>query len=161
GRQRCLRFLFTDRSVAFARAKAAPKISIFRCTIGSEDHARIAHALKEPATGNGLVIRMGNNHQSAAKQRSQFRKIHSVSVQAPSAHDLGALRVYTPLQMSHSSTSTANMKEEIERLFEAGSRAHEVPLAHATFERFREALSHGDIRAAEKRDGQWHVNTWV
>ncbi|PYX97929.1 MAG: 2,3,4,5-tetrahydropyridine-2,6-dicarboxylate N-succinyltransferase [Acidobacteria bacterium] len=53
------------------------------------------------------------------------------------------------------------MKEEIERLFEAGSRAHEVPLAHATFERFREALSHGDIRAAEKRDGQWHVNTWV
>src|SRR5207248_8626767 len=61
--------------------------------------------------------------------------------------------------MSHSSTSTANMKEEIERLFEAGSRAHEVPLAHATFERFREALSHGEIRAAEKSDGKWHVNT--
>src|SRR5205085_3464908 len=25
----------------------------------------------------------------------------------------------------------------------------------------REALTHGEIRAAEKRDGQWHVNTWV
>ena len=53
------------------------------------------------------------------------------------------------------------MKDEIERLFEAGSHAHEVPLAHATFERFREALSHGEIRAAEKRDVNWHVNTWV
>jgi len=63
--------------------------------------------------------------------------------------------------MSHSSPTTANLQNEIERLFEAGMHAHEVPLAHATFERFREALSHGEIRAAEKRDGQWHVNTWV
>ena len=53
------------------------------------------------------------------------------------------------------------MQKDIERLFEAGPHAHEVPLAHATFERFREALSHGEIRAAEKRDGKWHVNTWV
>jgi len=53
------------------------------------------------------------------------------------------------------------MQQEIERLFEAGTRAHEVPQAHATFERFREALSHGEIRAAEKRDGRWQVNTWV
>jgi len=53
------------------------------------------------------------------------------------------------------------MRKEVERLFEAGNRAHEVPQAHATFERFREALTHGEIRAAEKRDGQWHVNTWV
>ena len=63
--------------------------------------------------------------------------------------------------MSHSSTTTANMRIEIERLFKAGTHAHEVPQAHATFERFREALSHGEIRAAEKRDGRWHVNAWV
>jgi 2,3,4,5-tetrahydropyridine-2,6-dicarboxylate N-succinyltransferase len=63
--------------------------------------------------------------------------------------------------MSHSSLPTANMQKEIERLFEAGAHAHEVPQAHATFERFREALSHGEIRAAEKSDGKWHVNTWV
>ncbi|HVH85152.1 MAG TPA: 2,3,4,5-tetrahydropyridine-2,6-dicarboxylate N-succinyltransferase [Terriglobales bacterium] len=63
--------------------------------------------------------------------------------------------------MSHSSPTTASLREEIERLFDAGTRAHEVPLAHATFERFREALTHGDIRAAEKIDGKWHVNTWV
>jgi 2,3,4,5-tetrahydropyridine-2-carboxylate N-succinyltransferase len=63
--------------------------------------------------------------------------------------------------MSHSSTSTATLREDIERLFEAGSRAHEVPQAHATFERFREALTHGEIRAAENRDGRWHVNSWV
>ena len=69
--------------------------------------------------------------------------------------------VYTPEQMSHSAPMTATLRDEIERLFEAGARAHEVPQAHATFERFREALSHGDIRAAEKRNGEWHVNTWV
>jgi 2,3,4,5-tetrahydropyridine-2-carboxylate N-succinyltransferase len=64
--------------------------------------------------------------------------------------------------MSHSSPSTASLEQAIVRLFEAGSQAHEVPLAHPTFERFREALTHGEIRAAEKReDGRWHVNTWV
>jgi 2,3,4,5-tetrahydropyridine-2-carboxylate N-succinyltransferase len=63
--------------------------------------------------------------------------------------------------MSHSSHLIASLREEIERLFEAGAKASDVPLAHPTFERFREALTHGDIRAAEKIDGGWHVNTWV
>jgi 2,3,4,5-tetrahydropyridine-2-carboxylate N-succinyltransferase len=63
--------------------------------------------------------------------------------------------------MSHSTSDTATLREDIERLFEAGARAHEVPQAHATFERFREALSHGEVRAAEKRDGRWQVNAWV
>jgi len=70
-------------------------------------------------------------------------------------------RVYTPLQMSHSSPIVASLQEEIERLFEAGAQAHEVPLAHQTFERFREALTHGEIRAAEKVGGKWQVNAWV
>jgi 2,3,4,5-tetrahydropyridine-2-carboxylate N-succinyltransferase len=63
--------------------------------------------------------------------------------------------------MSHSSPLTASLQEEIERLYDAGSQAHEVPLAHATFERFREALTHGEIRAAEKIEGEWRVNAWV
>src|SRR4051812_773777 len=63
--------------------------------------------------------------------------------------------------MSHTSFSVATLQEDIERLFDAGARAHEVPMAHAVFERFREALTHGEIRAAEKTDGRWRVNTWV
>ena len=63
--------------------------------------------------------------------------------------------------MSHSPSITASLRDGIERLFEAGPRAAEIPLAHPTFEKFREALTHGDIRAAEKIDGEWHVNTWV
>lgn len=63
--------------------------------------------------------------------------------------------------MSQTSTTTQGLQEQIERLFDAGTRACEVPLAHATFERFREALTHGEIRAAEKIDGKWRVNTWV
>ena len=33
--------------------------------------------------------------------------------------------------------------------------------ARATFLEFRQALTQGKVRAAEKRDGQWLVNTWV
>lgn len=29
------------------------------------------------------------------------------------------------------------------------------------FDEFKQALNHGDIRAAEKRNGKWHVNAWV
>ena len=46
--------------------------------------------------------------------------------------------------MSHSSLPTASLREDIERLFDAGARAHEVPMAHPIFERFREALTHGE-----------------
>lgn len=63
--------------------------------------------------------------------------------------------------MSQIASPTANLQEAIVRIYEAGAKCNEVPLAHATFERFREALTHGEIRAAEKRNGAWHVNTWV
>ncbi len=35
------------------------------------------------------------------------------------------------------------------------------PNARAVFERFRDALTAGDIRAAEKINGAWQVNVWV
>src|SRR5258708_20829778 len=63
--------------------------------------------------------------------------------------------------MSHSSSPTATLQEDIVRLFESGALAKEDPFAMPAFERFREALTHGEIRAAEKRGGEWHVNTWV
>jgi 2,3,4,5-tetrahydropyridine-2-carboxylate N-succinyltransferase len=69
--------------------------------------------------------------------------------------------LYSHLKMSQTASVTETLKESIERLFDAGAKAHEVPLAHATFERFREALTHGEIRAAEKHGNEWHVNTWI
>ncbi len=33
--------------------------------------------------------------------------------------------------------------------------------ARQVFQQFRDALSRGEIRAAEKRDGRWQANTWV
>jgi 2,3,4,5-tetrahydropyridine-2-carboxylate N-succinyltransferase len=63
--------------------------------------------------------------------------------------------------MSHSSSPTATLQDDIVRLFESGALAKEDPFAMPAFERFREALTHGEIRAAEKRNGEWHVNTWV
>src|SRR5947209_16107832 len=54
------------------------------------------------------------------------------------------------------------LRAEIERLYAGGpvpqpqaSRARDV------FQQFREALTRGQIRAAEKSTGHWHVNTWV
>src|SRR4051812_9789097 len=49
----------------------------------------------------------------------------------------------------------------IERLFALGPEARNVSGARAVFNDFRDALSRGDIRAAEKQDGEWKVNVWV
>jgi 2,3,4,5-tetrahydropyridine-2,6-dicarboxylate N-succinyltransferase len=49
----------------------------------------------------------------------------------------------------------------IERLFALGPEARNVSGARAVFNDFRDALSRGDIRAAEKQDGEWKVNIWV
>src|SRR5438045_9800428 len=52
------------------------------------------------------------------------------------------------------------LQQEIERLFSAAD-IQRTPAALAIFQQFRDALSAGKIRAAEKRDGQWRVNAWV
>src|SRR5246127_1741559 len=49
----------------------------------------------------------------------------------------------------------------IERLFALGPEAKNVSGARAVFVDFREALTRGEIRAAEKFDGKWKVNVWV
>jgi 2,3,4,5-tetrahydropyridine-2-carboxylate N-succinyltransferase len=49
----------------------------------------------------------------------------------------------------------------IERLYALGPEARNVSGARAVFSDFREALSRGDIRAAEKTNGAWTVNVWV
>jgi 2,3,4,5-tetrahydropyridine-2-carboxylate N-succinyltransferase len=49
----------------------------------------------------------------------------------------------------------------IERLYALGPEARNVSGARAVFGDFREALSRGDIRAAEKSNGDWNVNVWV
>jgi 2,3,4,5-tetrahydropyridine-2-carboxylate N-succinyltransferase len=49
----------------------------------------------------------------------------------------------------------------IERLYALGPEARNVSGARAVFGDFREALSRGDIRAAEKSNDDWNVNVWV
>lgn len=52
------------------------------------------------------------------------------------------------------------LEAEIIRLATLGS-VEQDNAARATFLSFREALTQGEIRAAEKIDGAWKVNTWV
>ncbi len=53
-----------------------------------------------------------------------------------------------------------SLKSSIERLAALGE-VERNPEARATFLEFRDALTQGKIRAAEKIDGRWMVNTWV
>src|SRR5437588_42186 len=53
-----------------------------------------------------------------------------------------------------------SLKSSIERLAALGEVEHD-PEARATFLDFRDRLTHGKIRAAEKLDGRWVVNAWV
>jgi len=51
-----------------------------------------------------------------------------------------------------------SLKSEVERLASSG---HLSPGARETFLEFRDALTRGEIRAAEKVNGEWKVNVWV
>ena len=52
----------------------------------------------------------------------------------------------------------SSMQSSIESL----ASLHQLsPQARETFLQFREALTRGSVRAAEKIDGQWKVNPWV
>ena len=53
------------------------------------------------------------------------------------------------------------LQPEIERLYALGAKAAQDPNASATFIRFRDALSAGQVRAAQKVDGRWQTNAWV
>ena len=54
-----------------------------------------------------------------------------------------------------------SLKQEVERLFGLGAEAQKDPTARDTFLQFRDALTAGKIRAAEKCDGRWVTNEWV
>jgi 2,3,4,5-tetrahydropyridine-2,6-dicarboxylate N-succinyltransferase len=54
-----------------------------------------------------------------------------------------------------------DLKSGIERLFALGAGARGDTDARRVFGDFRMALTHGSVRAAEKIDGNWHVNEWV
>ncbi|MGO9520498.1 MAG: 2,3,4,5-tetrahydropyridine-2,6-dicarboxylate N-succinyltransferase [Candidatus Korobacteraceae bacterium] len=53
------------------------------------------------------------------------------------------------------------LQQRIESLYAIGPDAAKFPGATEVFSQFRDALSAGAIRAAEKRDGHWQTNTWV
>ena len=54
----------------------------------------------------------------------------------------------------------SSLKASIERLSAHGEVEHD-PSARKTFLEFRDQLTQGKIRAAEKMDGRWTVNAWV
>ena len=69
--------------------------------------------------------------------------------------------VLTNLQSSiNNQQFMSSLKSSIERLSAQGEVEHD-PEARKTFLEFREQLTAGKIRASEKKNGRWIVNTWV
>ena len=54
------------------------------------------------------------------------------------------------------------LQAEIERFYAAGALSPEATVpARQVFHEFRDALTRGEVRAAEKHGDQWRVNAWV
>src|SRR5437016_14472270 len=54
------------------------------------------------------------------------------------------------------------LQSQVEQLYAAGTLSGEATeQARQVFQQFREALTQGRIRAAEKTGGHWQVNVWV
>jgi 2,3,4,5-tetrahydropyridine-2,6-dicarboxylate N-succinyltransferase len=53
------------------------------------------------------------------------------------------------------------LQRQIEELYAMGADAATFPGAGDVFLQFRDALTTGAIRAAEKQDGRWQTNPWV
>ena len=54
------------------------------------------------------------------------------------------------------------LRSEIEKLYAAGSLPPEATVpARQIFQEFQEALTNGEVRAAEKHGEEWRVNAWV
>jgi 2,3,4,5-tetrahydropyridine-2,6-dicarboxylate N-succinyltransferase len=62
--------------------------------------------------------------------------------------------------ISNQQSSPMSLKNSIERLSAQGEVEHD-PEARKLFLEFRDQLTQGKIRAAEKKVGRWTVNTWV
>jgi 2,3,4,5-tetrahydropyridine-2,6-dicarboxylate N-succinyltransferase len=58
--------------------------------------------------------------------------------------------------------SMTNLQVDIEKFYAAGSlTGDDAASARQTFAAFRDALTAGSIRAAEKQNGEWRVNAWT
>src|SRR5262249_12984211 len=56
----------------------------------------------------------------------------------------------------------ADLRAEIEKLYAAGTLVGaDADQARKVFLEFREALTRGEVRAAEKQNSRWRVNAWV
>jgi len=54
-----------------------------------------------------------------------------------------------------------DLQKDIEHYYAVGAEATIDPAARAAFEKFRDALTVGTVRAAEKAAGGWQTNAWV
>ena len=66
---------------------------------------------------------------------------------------------YSGRAIRYTFASMNDLRSQIEELT-SGAGAPD-PSARAVFDRFRDALTNGEIRAAEKINGTWKVNVWV
>src|SRR3954468_8059524 len=90
---------------------------------------------------------------SSVRPRSCCSKLTYREMRAKAFRFYALRAIYCPKMHS--------LQPDIERLFALGAEAHRDARALELFLEFREALTRGEVRAAEKIDGRWTANAWV
>src|SRR5437899_6264343 len=71
-------------------------------------------------------------------------------------------RRYTPQSLRQTLRDMHKLRADIEHLYSSPApTGGDAVRARRVFADFRDALTRGQIRAAEKKDGRWQVNAWV
>src|SRR5215468_7246867 len=84
------------------------------------------------------------------------------AVYTPHLHLGGRLRVAEFRRQAPNRLTMHKLQAEIERLYAAGPLPPDATVAaRQVFHDFRDALTRGEVRAAEKHHGAWRVNAWV
>jgi 2,3,4,5-tetrahydropyridine-2-carboxylate N-succinyltransferase len=95
----------------------------------------------------------------AVARRRDLREAHPLSPQTREPSPRLAL-TNQQSTINNQQFMSASLKSSIERLAAQGEVEHD-PDARRTFEEFRDQLTRGKIRAAEKNGSRWTVNPWV
>ncbi len=107
---------------------------------------------------------MRNDHQRPSQQFFQSAHDDLDAIARPDETNRNSLHFKNshPVSGSVYSLRMHPLHNEIHRLFALGAEARQQPRAVATFMEFRDALTRGEIRAAQRgANGQWEANAWV
>src|ERR1041385_2286991 len=135
-----------------------------RRAVSGKDHHGPAHLLHERAEPDHLIIGMGHHNYGCPQQGIKAGHLSircTIQLCCWMPNECGEA-LLVPATTGILRLSMANLQVNIENFYAARPLAgDDAASARQTFAAFRDALTAGSIRAAEKHNGEWRVNAWV